>query len=542
MNLVPSFLKRNKTGGELLKQNPVQPNHAAILRKEAEKTRRLPNGSRVRMYDAAVTNQGNVDFPISITSSNAEILTSISATRARARRLVRDNPYACGIQNVFSNNVAGEDPFRLDANVGKFDDSGKFIEETETNRKLKAWWKEAGKPENCTVMRNMSRMEMYNLAVAAMVRDGGVLFRHRRAYPKNKFGYAIEPIEIDRLDHFYNRPANGTANEIQFSIEMDEWHAPIAYWILTRHPGDVFAYSNQPKYRERVDAKDVVPLFNLKDRAGQYVGMSVFAPVTQRLHRIDQYDVAEMQAAIVGAIKIGFFTKNETSDTYTASETTPEGLKIDNIEQGVNFEELPANYDVKEFNPNHPVEAYAAFTDQNLRSIAVGSKLSHSAVSGNYAGMSFSTGRLEKMPERETFKVYQEHVKANLVIPHFREALKYAMLSGELDIPFSRYEEIADACCFKAKRWEYINPMDDVQSDILRIQHGLDSRSNVIAESSRGGDVESVDSEIASDKAIDEAHKLDFSQAEATKPTAPASDAAQAAKAPSKAGSKKAIT
>ena len=517
-----------ETGGALLKQQTVRPRDAEMLRAQAAKAGKFPiaNGqmvkmakSKFRMYDAAATTNLNQDSPVSITSANAEILVSISASRARARRLVRDNPYAASAENTYATNVAGDEPFRLEMRVGKYDATGKFEEEVETNRLIEIAWREAGRPENCCASRNLSRLELYHMAIAAVVRDGGILARHRRAYPKNKFGYAIEPIEIDRLDHFWNRPANSTGNEIQFSIEMDEWHAPIAYWILTRHPGDIFAYSNQPKYRERVDADEVVAFFNMRLRAGQYVGMSSFAPVIQRLHRIDQYDIAEMTAAIVSAIKIGFFTKTNTADQYVGTEETEDGMKIDKVEAGVNFEEMPDNFDLKQFDPQHPVEAYAAFSDQNLRSIAQGLKIAHSTLSGNYAGMSFSTGRLEKLPERDNFKVMQEHMKKSFVHPHFNEWLKYAILSGAIPLPASRIQEFQDAAFFHAKRWPYINPLQDAQADILRIEGGLDSRPNVIAESERGGDVEQVDSEIASGRAVDEAHGLDFSGSDPTLPS-----------------------
>jgi lambda family phage portal protein len=299
---------------------------------------------------------------------------------------------------------------------------------------------------------------------------------------------------------------------------MDEFHGPVTYWILTRHPGDVFAWSNEPKYREPVPAPDVLALFNLRLRAGQYVGMSRYASAIQRLHRIDQYDVAEMTAAIVSAIKIGFFTKTNTSDQFTGDEETEDGMKIDKVEPGVNFEEMPDNFDIKQFDPQHPVEAYAAFTDQNLRGVSRALNQAHSSISGNYAGMSFSTGRLEKGPEKDAYKIDQEHMKNVLVHPHFNEALKFAIQSGQLALPISRLEEFQKAACFHARRWEYINPLQDAQADILRIEAGLDSRSNVIAESPRGGDVETVDCEIASDKAIDETHDLDFSGADPTLP------------------------
>jgi lambda family phage portal protein len=505
--------------GRVLMQKPVQPSDAAILRAVAKKTGRLAGGQKCRMYDAAQNTNLNQDFPVSITSANAEIFTSINATRARCRRLVRDNPYATGILNTHIINVGGEDPFPLEMRVGKKDASGKFTEEQTTNDMIQAAWADAGKKENCLISRDKTRAEFYWTAIASIVESGGIYGRHWRAFPNNKYGYAVEEIENDRVDQYFNRVtkandgvdqlgANG--NQIIMSKELDKYGGPVAYWILTRHPGDVYAYSNSPRYRERVPAADVFELHNLRLRPGQVVGMPRLSSVVQRLHRLDQYDIAEQTAAIVGAVKIGFFTKQNTQDEYVGDEEAEDGLKIDRVEPGINFEELPEGYDVKPFESNHPGETYPDFCDQNLRSISTGVGISHSATSGNYQDMSFSTGRLEKLPERDTFKMLQEHTIENLVRPHFNEWLKYAILSGVLALPFSRLEEFQNAAIFHAKRWPYINPLQDIQADALRIKNGLDSRNHVIAESERGGDVQQVDAEIASDRAIDEIHGLDF--------------------------------
>jgi lambda family phage portal protein len=502
-----------KTGGELMSAHTVKPAHARAIIERGQ-----IRGRKVRMFDAAATTNLNVDFPISITSANAEILVSIMAARSRARRLERDNPYASGIITTFQNNVVGDDPFRLEMKVGKNDASGAFIEEKETNQIIEQAWKDAGLPENCTVRRDTSRLELYHQALAAVIRDGGLLGRHYRGFPKNKFGYAIEAIETDRLDHNWNRPAIGTANEIQFSIEMDEYHAPIAYWILTRHPGDVFAWSNSVKYRERVDAQDVIAFFAMRSRAGQYIGMPRFSSIIQRLHRLDQYDVAEMTAAIVAACKMGFFTKTATTDEYVGDEQENDGQKTMKAEPGT-FEELPEGYDYKEHDPKHPVEAYPNFTKQNLRSVATGTGLAYHTLANDLEGVNFSSGRLGENAQRDEFKKLQKHMIFSFVRPHFNEWLRYAIVSGALKLPPSRIEEFQAAAHFHAKRWPYVNPLQDVQADVLRIESGLTSRSRVIAESDRGGDVEQVDAEIASDKKVDEIHDLDFSSADPTTPT-----------------------
>lgn len=504
---LPASLAR--TGGRLLDSRRVKPGDADIIR-------HVPR-QKVRMYDAAVTSRLNEDFPISITSSNAEILVSIMATRSRARRLERDNPYVTTIINAHQNNVVGDDPFRLEMKVGKLVD-GAFVEETDTNREIEEAWKEAALPENCTIRRTISRSEMYWQAISAVIRDGGIIIRHYRNFPKNEFRYAVEVLESDHLDYNWNRPATGSGNEIQFSIEMDEYHAPVAYWLLTRHPGDVFAWSNSPRYRERVDAVDVIALWNIRTRPEQYIGMSSLAPIVQRLHRLDQYDIAEMTAAIVAACKMGFFTKEKTGDEYAGDVQDEQGGKQMQASPGT-FDELPDGYDFKEYDPKHPVEAYPNFTKQNLRSVAGGVGISYHLLGNDLESVNFSSGRLGESAQRDQFKKLQKHLITNLVRPHFSVWLKYAILSGKVKQPISRLDELIRAAHFHGKRWGYINPLQDAQADILRIEAGLTSRSRIIAESDRGGDVEQVDSEIASDKKVDEAHRLDFSSSDPTTPT-----------------------
>jgi capsid protein len=135
------------------------------------------------------------------------------------------------------------------------------------------------------------------------------------------------------------------------------------------------------------------------------------------------------------------------------------------------------------------------------------------------SGFNFASGRIGVIAERDEYKKLQEHVKMNLVQPHFEEWLRHAILSGELKLPIGRLEEFQDAAVFHARRWAYIDPIKDVQRDILSIEAGLDSRQHVISESERGGDTELIDGEQASDMAIDEAHELDFAGSDPTKPT-----------------------
>ena len=476
----------------------------------------------MRMYEAALSNNLNSDFPVNISSANAEIFTSVMPTRSRARTVERDDPYAWAMLESMRVNVGGHEPFRLEMKVGKTGADGEFIDERETNAMIQDAWKEAARPKNCTTRGDISRLELDLQAISAMIRDGGVMGRHCRAFRFNKFGYAIQPREIDRLDHYWmgKNPDNG--NDIKMSVEIDPiFDRIVAYWLLRNHPGDFYYQADINKsYRERVKAEDLVVLFDIRTRAEQLVGISRFASIIQRLHRIDQFDVAHSTAAIWSACKPLFLLKKlPTANEYVpdfirnAIEAEGSGEGAGEKESSASpgeVEELPYGTEPWQADPKFPIEAANGFKKDNLRAAAAGSGTAYHMIGQDLEGVNFSSGRLGENQFHDTCKILQEHFIESYRRPHFEEWLKSALLTRAIPLPFSRYEEFCLAAKFRGRRWPYVNPMQDAQADILRIEAGLDSRDNIIQNSERGGDVEQVNAEIAAGKKSDDAHGLDY--------------------------------
>ncbi len=536
----PKIHKR-RTLGDVLTSPSISESDRAILRAiDSQMSMMLHSNSEMkRMYDASVVTNLNLDLPVSVTSANAEILVSIMAARSHARRKERDNPTAAGITGLNQDNIGGPEPFRLKAKVGKWENvtgkSGKamkqFVEEPETNQKIEAWWKKAGRKENCSVRRNITRSELYWQAISAYKRDGGVIGRHHFGFPNNACGYAVDLLEIDRLDHYWNRPQGGeNGNEIQFSIEMDKYGGPVAYHVLERHPGDTYAWSTGPRYRERVPAEDIFLTFNIRTRAEQLVGMPQLSSCIQRMHRMDQWDIAYCTAAIWSSCKPIFYEQelptaldtvpqwiNEAMQT-TQAWVAQQGSQAQSIEPGM-AEKLPYGVKAKILDPKFPQTEGPGFKKQSLRDIATGSQVPYHEIANDLEGVNFSSGRLGRNAYQATCKKDQNHFRDNFVIPHFEANLKYALLSGQLDLPYSRYDEFCESVEFIGVRWPAVDPLKDVQATGIAIELGLTSRDHEIGESERGGDVETVDAEIAAGREVDEAHELDFTGVDVTKPT-----------------------
>jgi len=505
--------------GRALRSSRVLPRDAGVLR--------AVNRKMMRMYEAAVSNNLNADFPTNISSANAEIFGSLLATRSRARTLDRDNPYAWAILESMRVNVGGHEPFRLEMKVGQKTAEGEFIEELDVNDEIEEAWAEAGLPENCTTTGDISRLELDLQAITAMVRDGGILGKHWRGFPFNDFRYAIQPLEYDRLDHYWNgkNPQNG--NDIKMSVETDpRWGGRVAaYWLLTKHPGDYFYIGNfKQGYRERVPREDLIALFDLRTRAEQVTAVSRFASIIQRLHRIDQFDIAHVTAAIWASCKPFFITQEfPTAMEYvpdfikTAMQRAMEagddgagdGDKTSTAEPGTG-EVLPWGQKPILVDPKFPIEAAAGFKKDNLRAAAAGSGTAYHQIGNDLEGVNFSSGRLGENAFHDSCKILQEHFVLGYRRPHFNAWLRSYLLSERTKLPIARWEEFCKAAKFHGRRWPYVNPLQDVQAAILSIDAGLTSRDYEIQNSERGGDVHRVNAEVCAGKVSDEAHGLNF--------------------------------
>ena len=570
MSLVPSFFKRKK----LALPPPATPAPQKRSVGGVKRIRQIPYDAALvkssgklmqRMYEAALTTNLNSDQPISLTSSNAEILTSQIAVRSRARTTERNNPYGAAMIIEQMRNVCGPDPFPLEMKVGNEDTNGKFTAETDTNKRIQDAWEAAGLAKNCCPSGTISRRQMYWTAIASIFRDGGALFRiwgplndipkeflklpPDQRYPDTDTRCAIEPIEIDRLDQNWARPKTpaGNNNEIQFGIEYNHWKRRINYHILTRHPGDIFSGNwNVPKFREAVPARDIICIDNIHTRAEQLVGISSMAPVIRLLHQLEQFDIAHVTAAMTACCKSIWIEKAIPS----APDWTPDVLK--EFDAGGNNGEggdggnagwegdgwgggqgqpfvnttpgemnlLPWGNKVVALEPRFPMESATPFKKDILRAVASACGVWYNQLAQDMESVNFASGRLGENASRDIARMYQEHMIDMLVRPHFETWLRYAMISPVLgDLPMARYEEFCKAAVFHGRRWEYTNPMQDVQADILSVEAGLNSRSRIISESPRGGDAEEVNREQQADRESDKKHGLDFSAADVTKPT-----------------------
>jgi lambda family phage portal protein len=421
---------------------------------------------------------------------NSEVRYSLRELRARARDLVRNNPYAAGIVSAFADNIIGWEGIRLRPRVTLPNgDQARTV-----NWEIERGWKEWD-AEYATVDGVESWVEHTRLAVKSWVTDGEIFERRRRGWD-NPHGFAVELIDPDLLDEDFNQQLPG-GREIVMGIEMDAHGRRLAYHFWKHHPDEMGR-----RERQRIDASEITHLFS-RYRTGQARGYSMFAPVLTTIEMIDGLTEAELVASRYHASKMGFITSNtpEAVNAYATRlalqnqqgrESEPRRVRIG---PGI-VEELIPGQSFESFDPQHPNDAFEAFLKVMHMGVARAFGLSYLTLTGDVGEANYSSMRAGLLPERDNWKVLQELVSRRLHRPVYRDWLGMALLSGALDLPSpvaSQYQ----AHEWRGRRWQWVDPSNDLEAFEREVRLGINSRQRGAAE--RGLDFETLIDETADD-------------------------------------------
>lgn len=439
-----------------------------------------------RTYAGA--NQGRLfaDFVASSRSADEEIKGALKVLRNRCRDLTRNNAYARRFISLAKANTVGDRGVTLQVKArndnGAMDNLG--------NDQIEIAWKRWGRMGQCTVDGRMSWVDAQRLFIENLVRDGEVLVRLVR-YP-NDFRFALEFIESDLLDEEYNAQLpNG--NRIRMGVELDSFNRPIAYHLFTAHPGDNSTMWMGKAYN-RVPADRMIHAF-LPERAMQTRGAPWMAPVISDLKMLNGYREAELVAARVGASKMGFFT-SATGDGFTADDTDNK-VPIMEAEPGT-FHQLPEGVQFQQFDPTHPTSAFADFEKAILRGIASGLGVSYTSLANDLEGVSYSSIRQGALEDRDQWKIVQDFLIQHFVEPVYRAFLMSIMENSVINIPPSRFDKFAEATVFRARGFQWVDPLKEMNASVVGLQNGLLSMQDIANQ--QGRDVEEIFDQIQAEK------------------------------------------
>jgi lambda family phage portal protein len=334
-----------------------------------------------RHYEAASGGRRTQGWRRSGGDANAASAAALGPTRAIARDVVRNNPYALSALTTIVDHVIG---WGLVGTPRKGTPAG-------IAKAAAARWDAWANSTACDADGRLDFAGIQKQALRTIVESGEVLVRRRFRRPDDglPIPLQLQLMEPDHLDTSRDAITLGNGGTITQGIEFSPIGARAAYWLFRQHPGGARALSTS----ERIPATEILHAW-LPGRPGQARGVSWYAPVLLRLKDLDDYEDAALLKQKVAACLAIVMTDADGTAPAIGRGTEP-GDTIDTLEPG-SILTAPAGRSVSVVNPP-AVSEHDAFTKTNLRAVAAALGLTYEDLTGDYAGLPFSAARMSRI-------------------------------------------------------------------------------------------------------------------------------------------------
>lgn len=443
-----------------------------------------------RMYAMARPGRTTSGWGMQTTSEDTELSTSLRPARNRSRELVRDAAYAKRAKVIVQNNVIGSGiglQAKVETTRGTLNDR--------INDEIEELWRDWCQAEYCHMGKSLHFMDMQRLAQGQIFEAGEILLRlHYTRLEWSPVPLAIEVIEPERMaDEFQPGPVETPAT-VRMGVEVDQYYAPLAYWIRNIHPGDLRFPSTISERVERVPVRDIIHA-RIIERWPQTRGIPWMHTAGRKLNDMDGLTEAEITAARASSCYMGFIEPPADNDSSFDGEPREDGSVQEELEPAV-IHKLNPGEKFSGYSPTRPNTQIDPFMRMMLREVAAGTGSSYESLSRDYSQSNYSSSRLALLDDRDIWRVLQLWFIRTVMQRVYKVWLQQAVLSGAItSISVESYalnRKKFEAVLWKPRGWSWIDPTTEVEAYEKAIRGGLTTLSAVIAQTGDGRDLEDV--------------------------------------------------
>jgi len=426
-----------------------------------------------RGFHAARLDRLSADWLATTQSINQELRGDLDRLRARGRDLTSNNDYARKFQGMVQDNIIGPGGVRLQARVE--DRPGK--PDRPANDAIERAWTEWEAAADVTGQQHFH--DLCKTMVGGLPADGEFLVRMvKGADAGNRFNFALQVIDVDRIDTTYTgRYGNNT---VVMGVEVNAYRRPVALHVFTAHPNDGV---NSSRLRERIPMDDLIHGFKV-ERAEQLRGIPWMAPGMLSLHHLGGFMLSAVLAAEHGANHYGFFTTPDGGPPIGGEDTTT-GQTITTSQPGV-YDTLPQGVSFQQHESKYPSETFGPFVKTALQRVATGWRVAYVSLANDLEGVSFSSIRQGVIEERDRWTGDQEWFIQTVMQRVFESWLDMALMSGAITmpngsaLPYAKRDKFR-AHQWQARRWEWVDPKNDMEAKVMMVKAGLMSPQDLSA-------------------------------------------------------------
>lgn len=365
--------------------------------------------------------------------------------------------------------------------------------DTETNTMLEnAFWRWAGSQKRFSRNGKLNFLELLKMCEKERVMGGEafvVLHDEGRDLQVSVLG-------ADKCDWTDCRKLDN-GNTVYQGIEYDsETIRPVAYWFRRY---DLFTQTfTGEKYR--VEAEKVLHYY-IPATAEALRGVTDFLPVIKDIAHMDAFRETVIVGKRVVASSMAFIVSdkdNAPEFDVGEDETNYEPpTMVTDFEPGT-IQQLEPGQDIKTIQSSQGGDDFDKFNEAMLTAISMGLSSYKTALTGDTSSVNYSAARFGALMERNRFKGNQDRLIDIVVMPLFEAFLNHAVLHSLVNIRMTQIDNIILNTTVIRPKYESVDPIKDINAEVMLIEKGLKSRSAVIME--RGEDPVQVFKEIEAEK------------------------------------------
>ena len=439
-----------------------------------------PQAATRRSYQAARHSRQTRGWTTSPEGVNWILRCDLQTLRARAREMVKNSPHFRKFIMMAKANIVGHKGIQLqcDATIGK-------RPHTELNSRIETAFWQWGRREICTLSGKLDWLQVQQLFVETLIRDGEVLIEHIES--ENEFGYSLKLWNVDWLDETHNELLPG-GNRVIMGVEVDVNERPVAYWLTEPASEKFYGHLPERRYRRRVRSKDIGHYFLISEDESQVRGVTWFHAALLQGKDFHEYQGGVVKSARVAAHTFGFlkqtageeieFTGDDSGAELPPIEINKDPLSVNLIDPGLEFQQ---------FDPKQPTQSHAEFANAMLHTLAAAMGVTGFSLAGDMSQVNFSSARVGLGEERELWKSLQIFMAETLCRDVYRRWLQSAWLSGRIEFEGRYYAQLLEPT-WRPRGWSYIEPQKDIKAAVEAIQNNLLTYREHFAE--RGIDLE----------------------------------------------------
>lgn len=462
----------------------------------------IAHASAMRRFDGAVMDRLTASWKAGNTAIDDELRSDLDRLRARSRDLFKNNEHAAKFRRMVANGVVGPEGFTLQAQTTKPNGDP----DTSDNAAIEAAFWDWSTKEQCDVAGRRSFVDICRAVTIATARDGEFLVRRVKGRNAGRYGYQLQVLDVDRIDTAMNVAYANGRNAVVMGVEINAYRKPVAYWLrpLNSRTGNTSAQ------RERVPADQIIHDFiSIEDE--QTRGVPWLHAAMRILNDLKGYREAAVIAARVGAAKMGFFTAPNGEPAGATGQDSVGNWTTDATPG--QFDVAPPGYDFKPYDPTYPHDQFDAFCKATLRGVAGAIGVAYNGLANDLEGVNFSSIRAGVLEERDEWMALQNWLVSAFLLPVYRDWIETALLSGAIvgaggvPLPAAKQSKFLKHA-WQGRRWQWVDPVKDINASILAIANGLASPQQIAAQTGR--DIEDVLDDLARFQAMTKAKGVEL--------------------------------